>query len=122
MNIQITTGDVTIKAQIFDTPTGKVIAKALPLTGAVNRWGGEIYFSIPVSAELEPNSREVVKAGELAYWPPGKAFCIFFGPTPASQSNECRPASAVNVFGKISGDLSGLWNVQNGASVSVTAS
>jgi hypothetical protein len=117
MNIQITAGDVTIKAQMFDTPTAKAIADALPITGTVNRWGGEIYFAIPVSLTLEADSRDVVEPGELGYWPTGEAFCIFFGATPASQADECRAASAVNVFGRVTDDLSELWHVEDGADI-----
>ena len=81
------------------------------------RWGGEIYFGIDVSCELEAGSRDVLEEGELAYWPPGQAFCIFFGATPASSGNEIRAASAVNILGKLKGDLSGLWEAADGAEV-----
>jgi len=60
-----------------------------------------------------------MEAGELAYWPPGQAFCIFFGPTPASKGNEIRAASAVNIVGRITGDLSGLVDVPDGAEVKI---
>lgn len=119
MNIQITAGNVTIDAAIWDTPTGNAIAAALPISGTVNRWGGEIYFTIPVSVELEPDSRDVLEPGELGYWPTGNAFCIFFGATPASQGDECRAASDVNVFGQIVGNLDALWNVKDGVDIRV---
>lgn len=119
MDIRIISGDITIQAVLYKTPTGKAIAEALPITGSVNRWGGEIYFSIPVSMELEDDSRDVLEPGELGYWPTGSAFCIFFGATPASQSDECRAASNVNVFGKVSGDLNPLWDVENGAQIRI---
>jgi hypothetical protein len=90
---------------------------ALPIEASAQRWGGEIYFSIAVDAELEEDSREVLQAGELAFWPPGNAFCIFFGPTPASQGNDIRAASAVNIIGKMKGDWSGLWDVPDGGSI-----
>jgi uncharacterized protein len=80
--------------------------------------GGEIYFNIPVKAQLEAdNSRDVLEAGELGYWPTGSAFCIFFGTTPASQEQEFRAASDVNIIGKITGDISDLWKVPDGAEV-----
>ncbi|MHC5155617.1 MAG: cyclophilin-like family protein [Planctomycetota bacterium] len=59
MNIQITSGDITIQTELYDTPTGRAIADALPIDGTVNRWGGEIYFTIPVSVGLESDSRDV---------------------------------------------------------------
>ncbi len=117
--ILITTGDVEVQAQLNDSPTAKLIAQALPIKGKVQRWGEEIYFSIPVKAELEQESREVVEAGELGYWPPGRAFCIFFGPTPASQGDEIRAASAVNIIGKIIADWSKLTQVPAGANVTL---
>ena len=120
MNIQITSGDITIGAGLFDTPTGRAIAEALPIEGSVNRWGGEIYFSIPVSIGLEDDSRDILEPGELGYWPTGSAFCIFFGSTPVSQGDEPRAASNVNVFGKVIGDLTPLWNVKGGANITVT--
>ena len=119
MQIKMIAGEVTINAEVYDTPTGVAIAGALPLTAVVNRWGGEIYFTIPVSAPLEADARDVLHPGELGYWPTGKAFCIFFGTTPASQSDECRAASAVNIFGKVSGNLDDLWNVSDGTEVVV---
>jgi hypothetical protein len=99
--------------------TEKVIFNALPIRAQGQRWGGEIYFNIPVSCELEEDSREVLEEGELGYWPPGRAFCIFFGPTPASGGDEIRAASAVNIVGRMKGDLSGLWDVPDGAEVCI---
>lgn len=80
--------------------TAEAIWKALPIRGRANRWGDEIYFSIPVRVS-EERGEEVVEKGDLGYWPPGHAFCIFFGPTPASEGDEVRAASPVNVFGRV---------------------
>jgi len=118
-SIVIKAGEVTVEAELNDSGTAKAIVEALPIKAKAQRWGGEIYFSIPVTCELEGNSREVMEAGELGYWPPGTAFCIFFGPTPASQKDEIRAASEVSVLGRIKGDLSGLWDVPNGTEVCV---
>ena len=117
--IVITGGEVLVEAELNDSVTGKAIYGALPIRAKGQRWGGEIYFSIPVSCELEEDSREVLEEGELGYWPPGKAFCIFFGPTPASGGDEIRAASAVNIVGRMKGDLSGLWDVPDGADVCI---
>lgn len=119
--IGITAGAVRIEAQLNDGPTATAIFKALPIKAEANRWGGEIYFAIPVKAALEPASRDVLEAGELGYWPPGNAFCIFFGPTPASQADDIRAASAVNIVGKIEGPLEQLWDVQTGQPVLIEA-
>ena len=81
---------------------------------------GEIYYSIPAAAELEDDAREVLEPGELGYWPPGSAFCIFFGATPISRGDECRAASKVNVFGKVLGDTTPLWDMKDGQNITVT--
>ena len=119
--IKITAGQGQVEAELNDRPTSRAIADALAIKAKAQRWGGEIYFSIPVTAELEEDAREVLEPGELGYWPTGAAFCIFFGPTPASHGDEIRAASAVNVIGRVKGDLSQLWNVPDGADVSIDA-
>ena len=115
--ILITAGQTRVEAELNDNPTASSIADALPIKAKAQRWGGEIYFSIPVTADLEPDCREVLEAGELGYWPTGKAFCIFFGPTPASNADEIRAASAVTIIGKVEGDCSRLWDVPDRADI-----
>ena len=106
-NIVITAGSVRLEAELNDTFTAKAISNILPITAAANTWGDEIYFSMPITLELE-NGQEVVDLGDLGYWPPGGAFCIFYGLTPASQGDEIRPASAVTIIGKVQGDVTTL--------------
>jgi len=119
--ITIKTEDVKVDASLNDSETAQKIWDAIPIKGSVNTWGDEIYFSIPVEAPLE-DEKEVVSEGDLGYWPPGNAFCIFFGPTPASQGDEIRPASPVNVFGKIIGDPKVFKKVSSGAKIIVEKS
>ena len=109
----------SFEGELNDSMTGKVIYGAMPIRAKGQRWGGEIYFNIPVICELEEDSREVLEEGELGYWPPGQSFCIFFGTTPASGGDEIRAASAVNIVGRMKGDLSGLWYVPDGAEVCI---
>ena len=116
--IQIKAGQIEVVAELDETRTAQAIWEALPIKGRGNRWGEEIYFSIPVNLGVE-NAREVVAVGDLGYWPPGKAFCIFFGPTPVSEGAEPRPASPVNVFGKIIGDATTLTEVPSGAEITI---
>lgn len=99
--IRIIFRDYSIDAEVFDTPTGKAICKALPFEAYVRTWGEEIYFEIPVKVKLEKNAKTKVNVGDLAYWPDGPAFCIFFGPTPASYGQQPVAASEVNVFGRL---------------------
>jgi hypothetical protein len=87
------------------------------MEGRGNRWGDEIYFAIPIEAELDDTARAVVEQGDLGYWPTGHALCIFFGPTPASQGDEIRPASPVNLVGKITGDLQVFKDAAEGSLV-----
>mgnify|MGYP000046208684 FL=1 len=115
-NIRITAGSVVVDAELNDTDTAKEIWGALPIQASGNTWGDEIYFKISVENEVE-NGQEVVELGDLGYWPPGSAFCLFFGPTPASQGDEIRPASEVTVIGKIKGDSTVLKSVPSGNSV-----
>jgi uncharacterized protein len=118
--IRIIAGEVAATASLNDSRTADAIWEALPIEGRANRWGDEIYFDIPVDLEPE-HGREVVEAGELGYWPPGTAFCIFWGRTPASQGDEIRAASPVNVFGRVEGDASGFDAVRSGERVRVEA-
>ena len=106
-NIVITAGSIRLEAELNDTFTAKAISNILPITAAAFTWGDEIYFSMPITLELE-NGQEVVDLGDLGYWPPGGAFCIFYGLTPASQGDEIRPASAVTIIGKVQGDVTAL--------------
>jgi len=101
--ILIIMGSIEVEAELTESKTAELIYNSLPIEAKGSFWGDEIYFSIPVKAEPE-NPKEVVELGDLGYWPPGNAFCIFFGPTPASSGDEIRPASEVNVIGKIIGD------------------
>jgi uncharacterized protein len=113
MNIQIRIGKLSMEAELNDSPTAQQIAGALPLTTSFHTWGDEIYFAIPVTAELDDYAREVVELGDLGFWPPGRAFCIFFGQTPMSRPGEIRPASAVNVVGKVTGDVAQFKQVMH---------
>ena len=113
--IKITTGDLTFAGELNDSSTAAAIWSALPLEGAANRWGDEFYLSIPVSASPEDGAREEMEVGELAYWPPGNAFCVFFGPTPASRDTEPRAASACNPVGMILTGEEGLREIPHGA-------
>jgi uncharacterized protein len=118
--ISISAGGVVLQAQLADTPTARAIWQALPLEGTANTWGDEIYFDIPVDLAEEADARADVRVGELGYWPAGSAFCIFFGPTPASSGGQPRAASAVNIFGRISGDATRFKSVKSGAAVQVS--
>jgi hypothetical protein len=116
--INISAQPVVMEAELNNSETAQMIWDALPIEERGSTWGDEIYFSISVNADAE-NPQEVVELGDLGYWPPGTAFCIFFGPTPMSQGDEIRPASAVNVIGKLIGDPKAFNQVKNGTTVKI---
>jgi len=115
--LRISAGPVSVTAQLNDSPTARLLWEALPIDGKANRWGDEIYFSIPIDADEEPDARAGVEVGEIAFWPPGNAFCIFWGPTPASRGSQPMAASPVNVLGRIVGDATQFDRVSSGARV-----
>jgi len=117
MKIMIRIGSLSLEAVLDDTPTAQAIASALPIQTAFNTWGDEIYFRIPVEAELDETAREVVELGDLGYWPPGNALCIFFGLTPMSKGEEIRPASEVNLVGRIVGDATQFKQVMQASEI-----
>ena len=115
--ILIKVENIEIEAELNNSKTAEKIWELLPIEGRVNTWGDEIYFSIGSKIALEEDSSEVVSIGDLAYWPPGEAFCIFFGATPASYGNGIRAASAVNIFGKIIGDARVFKKIRAGTKI-----
>ena len=115
--IRILVGDLKGEAELNESNTARMIWEALPIEAKANLWGEEIYFSIPVKTGQEKGAREVVSLGELGYWPPGHAFCIFFGPTPASRGDEIRAASAVNIIGNVLSDPKVFLKAKDGAKI-----
>ena len=115
--IMISFGETVVKGELNDSRTASLIWEALPIEGEGHLWGAEIYVTISVEAELDDTAREVVELGDLGYWPPGRAICVFFGPTPVSQTNEIRPASAVNIVGRITEDPQVFTKATDGVTV-----
>ena len=121
MRIAIRIGTLSMEAELNETLTAKKVAAVLPLRTTFNTWGDEIYFAIPVDAALDDSAQDVVELGDVGYWPPGKALCIFFGQTPVSQPGKIMPASAVNVIGKVLDDATALKAVMRERAVIVEA-
>ena len=117
--ILITVGGIEYKGILKDTLTAGVINKSLPIEGLAQIWGNEIYFSAPVNVDEESDAKEEVEVGDLAFWPIGSAFCIFFGKTPMSTGDKPRAASPVNVFGKIEGTTEKLKQVEPGSMIQI---
>jgi hypothetical protein len=109
---------VEVTGELNDSDCSQAIVEALPIEAEASTWGEEIYFSIDVDCPGE-DMQAAVELGDLGYWPPGSAFCMFFGMTPMSTADEIRPASPVMVIGSMEGDLEALKAVPAGASVTV---
>jgi hypothetical protein len=118
-SIRISAASVALIAELNDSPTAQAIWEALPLESTAQRWGDEIYFGIPVESKQEPQARSDMAVGDIAYWPPGNAFCIFFGPTPASRGKQPRAASPVNPVGHIVGDATQFRAVRDDSKIRI---
>lgn len=118
--VTVTIAGHAFPAELNESETSAQILAALPLAASATKWGDEFYFSIPVNLAEAEDARDEVAVGTLAYWPPGNAFCIFFGPTPVSRGAEPRAYSPVNIFGRLIGDLTPLQGIGSGAAIRVS--
>lgn len=114
-------GTLSLDAELFDTPTARAVAAALPIASSALTWGEEVYFEVPVEVARETGARAVVTPGEVAYWPEGYCIALGFGRTPMSRGDETRLASPCNVFARALGDVKALAQVRAGTTVKVTA-
>ena len=113
-------GELTLDAELLNTPTAMAIAAALPLTSSALTWGEEVYFDVPVDMAREKDARAVITPGEIVYWPQGPAIAIGFGRTPISKGSETRLASPCNVFAKALGNVKTLGKIRTGTEVKVS--
>ncbi len=115
--ITLTVNGTAFAAELNDGPAAKEILGKLPLEISMSRWGDEYYGGAGLSTPVQDDARDTMEVGELAVWPPGKAFCIFFGPTPASSDDRPVAASDANPVGRMLDDSSPLKSM--GSSVRV---
>ena len=116
LTIEFKNQTFTINALLNQTETAKSLVDILPINSPINLWGEEIYFPVDLYLDNEL-PQETVDIGDIAYWPPGNAFCIFFGETPASVDGNIKPASAVTVIGKLESDPEVLKRVKSGENI-----
>jgi hypothetical protein len=120
--ITISVGRIAAQAELNDSPCASAVAQALPIESTVNTWGDEVYFDTSVTCPLAKDARSDMEVGELAYWPPGEAVCIFFGPTPASgKDGKPRAASKVNPIGRVAGDATVFREARDGERIVLSA-
>jgi len=118
-HLRLEIGPVTLTAELFETPTAEALWQAAPFDARANTWGEEVYFSTPVSAAREADARDVVEAGELAFWVEGDSIAVGFGRTPVSRGDEIRLAAPVNIWGRTADDVTALSAVGDGAAIRV---
>jgi hypothetical protein len=119
VRIKISWESGRLTAILNDTPTARLVWEALPHTASASTWGEEVYFELPVRAELEDDARQVVDPGTVCFWTGGNSLALPYGPTPASQGDECRLVTEVNVIGSIEGDPRALSSVRDGIAIRV---
>ncbi|MBL1091352.1 MULTISPECIES: cyclophilin-like fold protein [Streptomyces] len=119
MKIRISWPAGQLTATLDDTPTAAALMAALPVDATAHTWGEEVYFDTGLSPALEPDARQGVEAGTVAFWPPGNALALPYGPTPISEGDEPRLASPCNVLGRIDGDPRALATVRSGDPIRV---
>ena len=119
--LKMTIGEAAITAELFDTPTADAIWAVLPFESKAQTWGKEVYFTTPATALLEPEAKDVVEPGELAFWVEGRAIAIGFGPTPVSRGNEIRLVEPTNIWGRALDDVKQLSKIRAGSGIRVEA-
>jgi len=119
--LKMTIGNVALTAELFETPTADAIYASLPFESTASTWGEEVYFAVPVRVAREADARDLVEAGELAFWIEGSSIAIGFGRTPISRGDEIRLAAPTNIWGRAEGDVKALAAVRAGDAIRVEA-
>ena len=105
--------------ELDDTNSPKTVndfIEKLPFSVDLNVWGDEIYTSQSPITQPEENAKSLVQLNDVAYWPTGKAICLFYGSTPIGNPGDITPASPVNVLGKIISPDKSILNNADGKS------
>lgn len=108
-----------IEAELENSPTLKALLPVLPHTSKASTWGAEVYFPVPIEAELDSHPKQVVPRGTVCFWVQGASLAIPYGPTPISEGNESRLVTAVNVLGSIVGESGILATIRDGDTITI---
>jgi len=120
MKLRISAGAASFEAVLKDTPTAKALVAALPFESRAQTWGEELYFTTPVSAQLESDARQIVEPGTVCFWTEGNALALPYGRTPISTDERPKLASRCNVLGSLSSDAKGLSAIKSGEKITVS--
>ena len=120
MNLRIEAAQVVLMVELLDTPTAKALVAALPFEARAQSWGQEIYFTTPVSTELEADARQIVEPGTVCFWTEGNALALPYGRTPISTDERPKLASRCNVVGRIEGDPQRIGKIRSGEKLKVS--
>jgi hypothetical protein len=121
MRLKVESGAVSLEIELRDTPTAKALAAALPFESTAQTWGEEVYFSTPVSAQLEPDAQQTVEPGTACFWTQGEAIALPYGRTPISTDARSKLAAPCNLIGKVLDDCKVLAKVRAGSKIKVSA-
>jgi hypothetical protein len=120
MNFRIEAAQVVLMVELLDTPTAKALVAALPFEARAQSWGQEIYFTTPVSTELEADARQIVEPGTVCFWTEGNALALPYGRTPISTDERPKLASRCNVVGRLEGDPLAIGKIRSGEKLTVS--
>lgn len=119
--LRLSVNDLSFTFVLRATPTAQAILQAAPIRAAARSWGMEIYFEAGLAEPpaLEPDARDLMQFGEIAYWRDGDAIAVGFGETPISAPGEIRLAAPCNIWADCDEDLSLLAAIAPGAPVAL---
>ncbi|WP_295558247.1 cyclophilin-like family protein [uncultured Hyphomicrobium sp.] len=120
-HVLIRAGRVSVRAELYATPTADRIWAALPLHSTAETWGQAIHFETPIETGRDRSARLLGTLGDICFWTEDDRVLIAFGPTPISRPGEIRLPRPCNVWAKALDDVTLLKDVAPGEKVSVTA-
>jgi len=90
--------------------TVDALVRRLPLEGRAALLKGGIYFPVPLELGME-KAKRIAQKGTLAYWPMGRALCVFYEKT--------KPYSPVNHIGRVKENLEMFRQIKTGTKITI---